>query len=84
MHEIVHDVPQGLNFGPLLFLLYINDLRENVQGAKLVLFEDDIDLLITSMGVFNLQHKIVKVIRELEIWFHKNKLKINTEKKNAM
>jgi hypothetical protein len=51
----------------LLFLLYINDFTEYVLGTKLVLFTDDTNLLITEKDEFDLQHRIVYVMRELEI-----------------
>jgi hypothetical protein len=81
---VKYGVPQGSLLGPLSFLLYINYLTDNVQGAKLVLYADDTNLLITGKDEFNLQHNIMKVKEELEIWFQKNNLIINTKKTSAV
>jgi hypothetical protein len=79
--KIKHGAPQGSILGLLLFLLYINDLLVNIQGAKLVLFADDINLLVIEKDESALHQRIKKVMRKLESWFYKNSLFIKTEKK---
>jgi hypothetical protein len=46
--EIKQGVPHSLVLGLLLFLLYINDLPINIHNAKLVMFADDINVLISD------------------------------------
>ena len=59
----------GLNLGALLFQIYFNDLLLNIQGAKLILYADDTNDLITDMSPDTLQTKLSLVVKQLEIWF---------------
>jgi hypothetical protein len=54
-----------------LFLLFINDLLLNIRGAKVVLFADGTNLLITGKDECFLQQKLTKVMRDAETWFQK-------------
>ena len=55
LKSIMHGVPQGSVLGPLLFLLYINDLREAIKYCMIHHFADDTNLLLFDSSLKSLQ-----------------------------
>jgi len=67
-----------------LFVIYINDLPLNIQGAKLILHANDRNVLVVDRNEEALPTKLSLVMKQLENWFLKNDLFINITKAAAM
>ena len=76
-------VPQGSNLGPLLFLIYINDLPKCLQHCTATLFADDTTIYATAKTEKELQDKMNEDLNNLSAWFKANKLTLNTKKTYA-
>ena len=77
--EINCGVPQGSVLGPLLFLIYSNDIQ-NCTTEVLKLFADDSNGFIFENDYTTLKTKIKSLLKELFKWSTDNKLTINTSK----
>jgi hypothetical protein len=78
---IKHGVPQGSVLGPLLFLIYINDLpRTIINLANSVLFADDTSIIISNPDLQEFKYNIEAALQETSIWFLNNLLTLNYNK----
>ena len=77
-YEIMkHGVPQGSVLGPLLFLIYINDLHVCIKYSKLNLFADDSSLVLKNASPKQLQKYINLDLKNLCNWLKANKISLN-------
>ena len=84
LKQIACGVPQGSCLGPLLFLLYINDLPNISEVLHFYLFADDTNIYYEADNMEKLETVINKELRKLGTWLIVNRLSLNIDKTNFL
>ena len=84
LQSIECGVPQGSILGPLLFILYVNDITHTSSIVDFILFADDTTILFSDKNIVNKVSIVNRELKEVSNWFRANKLSINASKTNFM
>jgi hypothetical protein len=77
-NKVKYGVPQRSVLGPLLFLLYINDLPNAItHKATPIMFDDDTSIIISRPNTYLLQNDLSIIFRQITKWFQKNSHSLN-------
>ena len=78
--NVIRGVLQGSILGPLLFLIFINDLWHSTPLLEAILFADDTNIFYSHNNAKELFRTMNAELNHLNDWFCANKLSLNTNK----
>lgn len=74
-------VPQGSVLGPILFILYINDLKQHLgQQCEIRMFADDTMLYVVDKSMENMERRLNSAMKSLDEWMGRSSMFLNTKK----
>ena len=79
-YDIEYGAPQGSCMGPLIFLIFCNDISLSLQHMQCIQFADDTTLYLGHKNSKYLQYCINQDLQSLQDWFRANKLTLNVAK----
>ena len=82
--KVTCGVPQGSVLGPLLFLIYVNDVERSCLHSKVRLYADDTVLYASGTNIRTVEEHLQKDLNNYAKWCLRNKLTINVSKTKGM
>ena len=84
LYDMEYGTPQGSCLGPLLFLIFTNDLHLHLQHCLCILFADDTTVFFSHRNLNYCEWCIQCDLQVLQDWFKANKLTLNINKSVCM
>ena len=82
--SLKYSVPQGSILGPLLFIIYINDIPNIHKTAKFILYADDANIILTGNTMQEIEAQFTELSSTLVKWVSQNGLSLNIKKTNYL
>jgi hypothetical protein len=84
LKSISTGVPQGSVLGPILFLIFINDLPSCLRNSSCSLFADDTEIHCCGSTIEEVERLLQQDVDNITEWFRRNRLTVNSTKSFSM